>query len=333
MLIAMDHAGRTSAGRGAPWPWPGLLAVLAVVVGALTSGGCAGIEKRPGLLDAVFAPVSVEITVVSFNIRYGTAPDGDNAWPLRRELVLETIRTLDPDVLCLQEALRGQIDEIREALPEFGEAGVGRDDGKQAGEHASILYRRDRVRLESEKTFWLSPTPDQPGSRGWGANLPRVCTTALLIERRSGAMLQVFNTHLDHQSAAARAHGAELIGRAVHLSRMVGVPVVLAGDFNEGEGGPVVAYLTGRAERAVEGAGRAEPSPRLADTFRAVKPDESPVGTYHAFKGDGTGPKIDYVLTDRWVPVLDAGIDRRSWQGRYASDHFAVWARLKISRP
>ncbi|MBL8990791.1 MAG: endonuclease/exonuclease/phosphatase family protein [Phycisphaerae bacterium] len=329
----MDHEGRRSAGRRGLWPWSWLLGVLSAVAGACVVGGCAGIEKRPGLLDAVFAPVSSDWTVVTFNIRYGTAPDGDNAWPNRRELVLETIRTLDPDVLCVQEALRDQLDDIRRALPEFGEAGAGRDDGKQAGEYAAILYRRDRLRLDSEKTFWLSPTPDQPGSRGWGASLPRVCTTALLVERRSGAMLQVFNTHLDHQSAAARAHGAELIGRAIHLSRMVGVPVVLAGDLNEGEAGPVVSYLTGRSERATEGGGRAEASPRLADTFRTVKPDESPAGTYHAFKGDGSGPKIDFVLADRSVPVLDAGIDRRDWQGRYASDHFAVWARLRIARP
>lgn len=308
-------------------------ALWAVLVAVLITCGCEGIEKRPGLLDVVFAKPGPELQVMTFNIRYGTAPDGENAWEKRRSLLLATIKARNPEVLCLQEALRGQIDEIREAIPEYAEAGVARDDGKTKGEYAAILYRRDALRLENEKTFWFSETPDVPGSIAWGAKLPRICTFALLADRSSGRMLHVFNVHLDHQSARSRTMSAQLLAEAVLQTRMPGVPAVICGDFNEGEGGPVVFFLTGKADRATDEARAARaPSPGMADTFRIIRPSDNGVGTYHAFTGRREGEKIDFVLVDRDVPIVDAGIDHTSEAGRYPSDHFAVWARIRIGR-
>lgn len=308
---------------------------LAAIVAAATMilGACAGIEKKPGLFDLVFAPAASELDVMTFNVRYGTANDGPDAWDKRRALFMDTIKARMPDVLCVQEALRFQLDEIREAMPEYAEAGVGRDDGRIKGEYAAILYKRDRWRVDEEKTFWFSDTPDVPGSKGWGASLPRICTFVLLTERKTNRMVHVYNVHLDNASAQSRARSAHLLAEAVLTTRMIGVPAVVTGDFNEGEGGVVVHYLTGRAERASDDAhaGRT-PSPKLLDTFRAIHPNDEAVGTFNGFKGEKTGPKIDYILVDRNIEVLDAGIDRTERDGHTPSDHFPVWARIRLPK-
>ena len=100
------------------------------------------------------------VTVMSFNLRYGTADDGPDSWPHRRELVFDVIREVAPDVLGTQEALRFQLDELSTGVPGFGEIGVGRDDGESAGEYAAILYREDRLHVLEHGTFWFSDTPD-----------------------------------------------------------------------------------------------------------------------------------------------------------------------------
>src|SRR4030095_16477755 len=98
------------------------------------------------------------LRVMTFNIRYGTAPDGPDAWPLRRPLALRVIADFGPALLGVQEALRFQVEAIERALPDLSEAGVGRDDGVQAGEYAAILFDRRRLQLLRQGTFWLSDT-------------------------------------------------------------------------------------------------------------------------------------------------------------------------------
>jgi endonuclease/exonuclease/phosphatase family metal-dependent hydrolase len=179
----------------------------------------------------------------------------------------------------LQEAYRDQVDEIRKALPGYDEAGVGRDDGKAAGEHATILFRSDRFRLEAQGTFWFSDTPETPGSRSWGNTLPRICTWARLAEKSSGRTFTVFNLHLDHQSQPSRERSAALLLERLRGTR--GARIVM-GDFNAGESNPAVRALLDSRE------------PTLVDTFRAPErlrrtPEERAVSTFHGFKGDTLG--------------------------------------------
>lgn len=254
------------------------------------------------------------LRVMSYNIRYGTAEDGDDAWPLRRGRTLAVIREAAPDLLGVQEALRFQLDELGAALPDFRELGVGRDDGQTAGEYAAILYRSDRLSPDTSGTFWLSDTPAVPGSMSWGNRITRIATWALFRDRATGARFAVFNVHLDHESQPSRERGVALI-----LERMrqfaPDLPVIFTGDFNAGEDNPAVT--------AVKAAG-------FTDTFRAHRPDETAVGTFNAFKGDSTGEKIDYILTRGGWTIDDAQIVRTPPGGRDASDHFAVTALLRL---
>jgi len=277
------------------------------------------------------APANVfELRVMSFNIRYGSAGDGQNRWPSRRETVFDVIRKQQSDVVGMQEALRFQIDEIRQALPAYGEIGVGRDDGKTKGEYSAILYRLDRFKVGDSGTFWLSDTPEVVGSNQWGGACVRICTWARLIEKKSGRAFYIFNLHLDHVSQPSRENSAALLVQRI-FSRKHIEPFIVTGDFNTGENNPVITYLKGKTALGLPNSAASKSPVPMVDTFRTLHPDVKDVRTAHGFRGGRKGYKIDYVLAPRTVEVLEAQILYDNIDGRYPSDHYPVTARLRMS--
>jgi endonuclease/exonuclease/phosphatase family metal-dependent hydrolase len=262
---------------------------------------------------------------MTFNIRVGLAPDGPDAWPHRADQLSALIREVDPDVLGLQEALRFQLDEIESALSGYTEIGVGRDDGREAGEYSAILYRNDRLTMLDHGTFWLSDTPSVPGSMTWGNRYTRICTWARFHDKANGTEFAVFNTHFDHESQPSRERSAVLVASRLPTD----VPVIFTGDFNSGEDNPAILYLTGRSTAAAGADGNATPRP-LVDSYRVLHPADTAVGTLHRFRGGTSGDKIDYILiSPRWE-VLSAEIVRSNRDGRYPSDHYPVTVRLQL---
>lgn len=263
----------------------------------------------------------VGIRVVSFNIRYGTASDGPDAWPHRSLLVSDVLRRAGSDFVGLQEALRFQMDAIHEAVPGYGEVGVGRDDGRRAGEYSPILYKADRWGVADSGTFWLSDTPEIPGSRTWGNELPRIVTWARFVERRSGTAVWLFNTHFDHVSQPSRLKGAQLLATRI-AERDPRDPVIVTGDFNAGEDNPAILYLRNDSDRSPV---------RLVDTFRVLHPQAAHAGTFNGFTGRQDGPKIDYVFVEPGAEVREARIVRDHRNGRYPSDHYPVYAEIRLA--
>ena len=267
------------------------------------------------LLMVGFQPAAAQdaLVVMSYNIRYGTANDGENRWELRRPHVIDLIKAQNPDVVGLQEALHFQIDELLSALPDYRMVGVARTDGGQGGEYSAILYRASRFNVRQTSTFWFSDTPEVVKSNTWGAALERICTWALMDDTR-GRSFYVFNVHLDHISQPSREKSVALLLQRI-AARTAAAPVVVIGDFNAGEMNPATkAILT-----------------RFRDTFRVMHPDDKEVGTANAFKfGTTTGEKIDYVFVEATTEVLAADIIRTSNDGKYPSDHFPVTARIRF---
>ena len=263
------------------------------------------------------------LTVMSFNIRYGTANDGENHWKQRREFLIDVTREANADLIGLQEALDGQIRELLEALPHYAVVGVGRDDGRTRGEYAAILYRRDRFRVSDAGTFWFSDTPEVIASRSWGNSITRICTWARFVDR-DGRAFWHYNVHLDHQSQPSRERSAALLAERIAARRVPDEPAIVTGDFNAGETNPAVTRLT---------APQGDVPAMYLDTFRVRHPDEKTAGTFNGFKfGTTTGDKIDYVFVPPGTEVLDAAIIRTSRDDRYPSDHFPVIARI-VLRP
>ena len=267
------------------------------------------------------APQREPLNVLTFNIRYGTANDGENRWANRREFLMDVIRKEDSDVIGLQEALDGQIREIVAALPIYAVIGVGRDDGRTRGEYAAILFRRDRFHVSDSGTFWFSDTPEVVASRSWGNTITRICTWARLVDR-DGRAFWVFNVHLDHISQPSRERSTVLLAQRLAQRRTPDEPAIVTGDFNVGEDNPAIATLL----QSKDGA-----PPLLLDTFRVRYPEEKVAGTFSGFVMDAIkGPKIDYVLVPPGTEVLGAEIIRTSRDGRYPSDHFPVSARVRL---
>ncbi|MHC4218686.1 MAG: endonuclease/exonuclease/phosphatase family protein [Planctomycetota bacterium] len=251
---------------------------------------------------------------MSFNVRYGTAPDGENRWELRKDDVVEVIRDFDPAVVGTQEALRFQLDQVREAIPAVLEIGVGRRDGREAGEYAAILYDGRRLAVLEQGTFWFSDTPSVPNSTSWGNRIPRICTWGRFEERENGSRFYVFNVHWDHQSQPSRERSGEFLRDRIAARAHPDDPVIVTGDFNAGESNPALGPLR-------EGG--------LVDTFRVLHPDDEEVGTFNGFAGRRDGEKIDGVWVSPGWRVIDAAIDRSGRGDRYPSDHFPVTAVLQ----
>ena len=262
------------------------------------------------------------VRVMSFNVRFASPADGENRWENRRDAVLTLIRDGQPDVLGLQEVLASQAADLRAGLPEYEFIGVGREDGAEKGEFVPLMYRRQRFELVDSGWFWLSQTPQQPGSMGWDAACPRIATWARLRPREMPArMLRVINVHLDHQGILARAASAQLLRRWAAAN--AGEPLIVTGDFNCGpDSQPYRALLDpGTDGIRLRDAGRSDSQPG---------PDE---GTYHAFTGQPQSGRIDWILASDDFRVLSADIDRTSFNAHYPSDHFPVWAELSLLRP
>lgn len=257
---------------------------------------------------------SSPLHVMTLNVRYGTAPDGLDHWMFRRPRMMQVLQRLKPDVIGLQEALSFQLDDLKAALPGYESVGVGRDDGKFAGEFSAILYNTARLQVMRSDTFWLCDTPQIPGTNTWGAGCNRVCTWAYFRDLKTGRLFYQFNTHLDHKSQFSRMKAAELI-----LNRIKGReptdPVLVTGDFNTSESNPVTVKMKRSGFR---------------DTFRILHPDEKNVGTTNAFKETTEPNKIDYIYIDGGWDVSEAEIVHDKVDGRWISDHLPVTATVTL---
>ena len=279
-------------------------------------------------LPGTAAKGGLELKVMTFNIRYGTADDGENRWENRRQTVFDVLRENQPDVLGLQEALDFQIDEICKAIPEYGRLGVAREDGKTKGEYCAILYRQNLFDVNESGTFWFSDTPNVPGSSHWGNANIRICTWARFVEKKTGAAFYHYNLHLDHVSQPSREKSAVLLAHRIHDRKHPDL-FIITGDFNAGENNPAITYLKGKTALG-EGESKSEKPLAVVDTFRVLHPDANEVGTFNAFKGNRKGEKIDFIFTLPDVRVMEAEIVRTERNGRYPSDHFPVTARIRL---
>ncbi len=298
---------------------------------SLLTGACRrGQDDTPPKAVAVRADGVLELRLMSFNIRYENASDGgDHAWGRRVIGAVHMIEREAPDVIGVQEALHGQAADLWASLPKYGFHGVGRDDGLIAGEYSGIFYRKDRFDADpAEKgTFWLSDTPELPGSHSWGNEIPRVVAWCRFTDRMSGRGFYVFDTHWDHRSQPSRERAALLTARRIDSRAHPDEPVVLLGDFNSLLSNPGVVYLTGGKAKV---AGKPESwSNGLVDVYQKLHPRERNRRTLHFWSDDPKGPvKVDHILVSQGGEALAAEIVRGDQP--MVSDHYPVTARVRF---
>lgn len=260
------------------------------------------------------SPQAAPFNVATYNLRYNNPGDGPNAWPARKDAVKALIRYHEFDVFGTQEGLADQIADLAQ-MDEFGHVGVGRDDGKRAGEHSAIFFRKSRFALLDKGDFWLSETPERP-SFGWDATCcHRLASWARLRDRTSGRAFFVFSVHFDHEGEQARRASAELVLRKIaEIAR--GEPAICVGDFNST---PETVQIQAMSKA-------------MRDASRVSKtPTYGPTGTYNAFRLDAPmRDRIDYIFVDRHAEVLKYAVLNDSFDARYPSDHHPVVARVVL---
>lgn len=260
------------------------------------------------------------LRVMTFNIRFDNPGDGVNAWPNRKDWVGSLIRFHDADIIGVQEALLRQLTDLDARLPGFARVGVGRADGKTGGEYSAIYYRADRLALLDSGTFWLSETPEVPGSKGWDTNIERIATWARLRDRRSGCTWLQLNTHFDHIGEKARQEGARLIRRRLR-TLAAGRPVIMTGDLN--------AEPTSVPYRVLTRDSIADGVAPLLDAYVVSRTGSyGPTGSWNAFKAIEPNRRIDYVLVSTPLVVTRHAILPDMWDNRFPSDHLPVMADI-----
>lgn len=198
--------------------------------------------------------------------------------------------------------------------------GVGRDDGKTAGEYSAIFYDTARLQAVQSGTFWLSETPDVPGSKSWDAAITRLVTWVKFKDKRGGKAFFAFNTHFDHIGQEARRQSARMLLERIH--QMAGnMPVVLTGDFNAKPTDDPIKILTDGAALL-----------HVQDTKALSRqPHYGPDGTFNGWKAkEVDNEPIDYIFIRNGVQVLQHATLSQSWEGRFSSDHFPVFAVLQF---
>lgn len=266
-----------------------------------------------------------DVAVMTFNIRNSNAQDGPNAWEFRQPLVLKTVREFDPDLLGTQEVRPNQLAFLSEQLQEEFHVIPGQTgDGTETGERVAVFARKSRFEPIENGQFWLSETPDQPGSRGWDAALPRTILWVRLRDlHRPDHTVLFLNTHFDHRGPDARWQSAGLVRR--WLDQHAGKSdVILVGDFNAPQDADVYDTLLTRREGGVA----------LVDAYRQVKraSGDDEVGTFHGFRGVPGQHRIDWILASPTLSAVASDNDLRHDERLYPSDHFPVFAILRPGR-
>lgn len=255
------------------------------------------------------------LKVMTYNIRLDLASDSSNAWPNRKNLVLDVIRFHEPAIFGVQEALPHQMQYLDSSLPDYSFVGLGRD-GAQQGEFSALFYNENRFLVLQQSTFWLSETPDTL-SKGWDAAYRRICTYALFLDKETQHKFRVLNLHLDHRGETARMESVKLVKQRIDQLNLDALPVILMGDFNASPESEPIRFIhtymknTRNLSSFTYG---------TTATFNGFMINESPTQC------------IDYIFVspgDFTVEKHAVLNDRK--EGRYPSDHFPVFVELRFN--
>lgn len=255
--------------------------------------------KRIMLLFATLAVALManaqQLFVGTYNIRNHNSDDDreGNVWTTRCRVICDELNFEDPDVFGTQEVLHEQLGDLLDGLDGYDYIGVGRDDGKEAGEYSAIFYKKDRLEMLRHGNFWLNETPDVP-KLGWDAACIRICSWGQFRQKATGFEFYYFNLHMDHVGVVARREAAKLVVKKIgEIAK--DAPVVLTGDFNVDQTDEIYTIFTR--------------SGVLKDSYVAAKHRFAENGTFNAFKPDlKTDSRIDHVFVSPKFDVQRYGI-------------------------
>lgn len=257
------------------------------------------------------------VKVMSYNIRLDTQADGVNQWKNRPGKVINLIKKYNPDLFGVQEAMHNQMQDLQNGLAEYSYVGVGRDDGKEKGEYSAIFYKKEKFEVLSQKTFWLSETPEVPGSKSWDAAITRVVTYAVFKDKATGKKFLYANTHFDHIGKEARKNSAELIKTYIagFIAGAGKLPAIVSGDFNsQPTEAPYLTITNGKGFLLFD----SRPADNLTGTFCGFELDKMECKT------------IDYIFHSEGWKASGYQVIQDNDGRYYPSDHLPVLVTLTL---
>lgn len=238
---------------------------------------------------------AAEFRIGTYNLRNANSSDSinGNRWTVRGKVIAGIVRFNQFDIFGTQEGFLHQLNFIKANLPGFEYIGVGRDDGRQSGEHSAIFYNTEVFDVLDSGNFWLSETPEIP-SKGWDAANIRICTWGRFRHLDTGITFYFFNLHTDHQGKQARVNGVNLV--LDRIREIAGNSTVfLSGNFNVTQHN--ICY------RNICNSGILEDSHEKSDFVF------EPNGTYNDWLPNGmTNGRIDHIFVSENVKVNRFGV-------------------------
>ena len=271
-------------------------------------------KKLLFILPILFFLNIEELKVISYNIRYNNSNDGINIWENRKSTIAQFLIDESPDFAGLQEVTYSQLSFLKESLVNYNFIGVGRDDGKTKGEYSPIFFNKKKYQVLSNKTFWLSSTPEKV-SVGWDASMERICTYGLFENIYSKEKLWVFNTHFDHIGNEARKNSTDLILKRINEIKSTGDPIILTGDFNLNDNHSSIKKIQSQ----------------MKDVLLKINKSDTHYETYNGFKNMiESKRRIDYIFVNNIEVKKAKNIHLKTPYGGWASDHHPVLSILKL---
>lgn len=250
---------------------------------------------------------------MTFNLLYGGHEGEPVSLENRKPRILEVIRGEQPDLIGCQEALGDTRRWLERTLSDtYAMVGCGRS-AECRGESVPAFYRKDRFALLSLDTFWLSETPEIPGSVLIGSDqspCPRLAHILCLRDLETKQPIRWINTHLDCGGGKSRAWELNFIKERI-------------GEISPNE----LCILTGDLNLRPE-----EDAIRnfLQQTKHMGMRDatENIPGTFHGFGVCDPPAKIDYIFSNGTRHSAKIIPDEHP-NGVWYSDHYAVCAELQ----
>lgn len=280
---------------------------------------------------------SFTFRLMSFNILQSKDEAEGHQWEeYRAEPCKAMFKETAPDIFCLQECRRTQLDFLKKNFPEFNYYQYAKDGVKKAGyedvdridndaifknggQRNVIALRKSRFELLSWGKYWFSATPDvssYAGAEFEDGGTPKLSLWLKVKEKETGIVFYVWDTHFfPHGDSGRKQCGIMSVDR---MKRECGedAPVFFCGDLNRDYTHGDLSPLRGWMKHA---------------RTDAKTSDDSP--TYTGFRTNkATWTWIDHIFFRNAVAVAyDVVSEPVSGGTSVVSDHFPVYADFEVS--
>lgn len=263
---------------------------------------------------------SVRLKIGTYNLRMSNLDtEGDNIWSLRKSRLLQSLSENSFDLFGVQEVDKNMQSFLQAELGQkytfwfFSPYSQGGTGDKAQG----IAFRTDVFSISEKHFFWPSETPDvcsvnDSGSEGSFRRGGHCC---VLTHKETGIKLFFMNTHACLNKESNR-NAAPVYERMEKTYNTASLPSFFVGDMNS------------RPEYEATAIYKAY----WNDSFDTAQKKSGAVLSYNGFANSSGKYRIDYIFhRGSGITVNEFCINSKLYDGKYASDHFPLWADVSIN--